>query len=88
MAGTKYACDWVFYHNALSMLTARATRDWMRDTYIDRVNSEERWWNPTNGLNENTPYKGQLVGNRPEFMPLDMCHSIMAQQVLINATVR
>ena len=34
-------------------------------------NCFHRWLLPTNGLQDGTPYAGRLVGNNPEFMPLD-----------------
>jgi hypothetical protein len=66
MADTIYANDWVFYHDALSLMTAKATTEWMKtnDYY-------KRWLLPVEGLNHGTTYEARPVGNSPEMMPWD-----------------
>ena len=57
--------------DALSLITAAATMDWMNSERFDGVSVRKRWLVPQNGLNKGTPYEGRPVGNSPEFMPLD-----------------
>ena len=71
MAGTKHANDWVFYHDALSLMTAKKTKEFMR-----QKNIYKRWLLPTQDLYQNSPelfkrYKDNPIGNSPEFMPWD-----------------
>ena len=66
MQGTKHQTDWVFYHDALSLMKAKECKNWMRDKGI-----LDRWILPLNGLNQGTNYEGHPVGNSPELMPLD-----------------
>ena len=35
MEGTVHNNDWYFYHDALTQITARETKEWMRQTYFD-----------------------------------------------------
>ena len=64
--GTKYQDNWYFYHDALSLLTAKGTVDWMREK-----NYLKHWILPLGTLNEKTRFTNLPVGNSPEFMPLD-----------------
>ena len=72
MAGTKHENDWYFYHDALSLMTAKQTREWMRNNDIDGKNCMDKWLVPMMGCNQNTPFEHRSVGNSPVFMPLDM----------------
>jgi hypothetical protein len=68
--GTTHEEDWVFYHDALSQLTAKETINWMKAKgYYDR------WIHPVNELHQDQPdlkvYWGRPVGDRPENMPWD-----------------
>ena len=65
--GTVHEEDWFFYHDALSQLTAKSTVAWMEEKGYYK-----RWLIPQLGLNFGTIYFGRCVGNRPEWMPLDM----------------
>ena len=71
MNGTRFEKNWYFYHDALSQLTAKDTREWMSNTVIDGVKIIDRWLVPQNNVSLNTPYHQRPVGNSPEFMPLD-----------------
>ena len=70
-------------HNALVLMTAKETINWMRQNlYL------HRWFLPWNRLQDGTPYAGRPVGNIPEFMPLDnslnhdILHSLRMHSVL------
>jgi hypothetical protein len=68
--GTKNEDDWMFYHDALSLMTAKETIRWMQEKdYL------KRWILPMGGLHEwdkdLKAYLGRPVGNSPENMPLD-----------------
>ena len=73
MKGSKHENDWLFYHDALSLMTARKTKEWMREKgYYDK------WLLPTTNLytETNSPdllkrYRDNPIGNSPEFMPWD-----------------
>ena len=56
----------MFYHDALSLMTAKDTIQWMKDEDIYK-----RWLLPVNGLNAGTIFERRPVGNSPEFMPMD-----------------
>eukprot|EP00978_Attheya_sp_CCMP212_P008683 scaffold20425_cov45-Attheya_sp.AAC.1 len=68
--GTKHEDDWYFYHDALSLMTAKDTIEWMKqkDYY-------KRWILPVNDLHRNDPslkaYFDRPVGDTPEAMPWD-----------------
>ena len=72
MQGTKHENDWVFYHDALSLMTSRECKDWMVSKKIGNVSYMDKWLVPCNGCNAGTKYYGRPVGNLPKFMPLDM----------------
>ena len=65
--GTVHENDWYFYHDALKQLTAKSTVEWMKKKDIYK-----RWLIPQLGLNFGTLYFARPIGNRPEWMPLDM----------------
>ena len=64
--GTNHEEDWFFYHDALSLMTAKTTVAWMK-----RKGYYKRWLIPQLGCNGNTIYDSRPVGNSPEWMPLD-----------------
>ncbi|EJK60897.1 hypothetical protein THAOC_18686 [Thalassiosira oceanica] len=64
--GTKNEDNWMFYHDALILMTAKECKDWMAEKgYL------KRWILPELGLNEDLGFGGRPVGNSPEFMPWD-----------------
>jgi hypothetical protein len=68
--GTEHEDDWMFYHDALSLMTAKDTVKWMKEKdYL------KRWILPMEGLHQwdkdLKSYFGRPVGNSPENMPLD-----------------
>jgi hypothetical protein len=70
MKGTYHEDDWFFYHDALSLMTAMQTIEWMREKdYL------KRWLLPINQLSEtNNDLKNFLhrpIGNSPEMIPWD-----------------
>ena len=71
MNGTIYEKNWFFYHDALSLMTANQSRDWMSKQKHGNKTYLERWLLPFNGMNKGTQYKFMPVGNSPEFNPLD-----------------
>ena len=71
MKGTMHENTWMVYHDALSLMTANKTKEWMR-----QKNYLRRWILPSDDLYDNLPqvkakYKQNPVGNSPEFMPWD-----------------
>jgi predicted flap endonuclease-1-like 5' DNA nuclease len=70
MLGTYHEDDWFFYHDALSLMTATSTIEWMRKKDYLR-----RWLLPVNQLSADDKdlkaYLGRPVGNSPEMMPWD-----------------
>ena len=66
MKNTKYKDNWMFYHDALTLMTANDCKEWMHNKGILK-----HWILPVNGLNKGTPYYGHPIGNLPELMPLD-----------------
>ena len=68
--GTTHENDWYFFQDALSLMTATETIEWMikEDHY-------KRWILPVNGLQDDNPalrkYRMRPVGDSPEFMPWD-----------------
>ena len=63
---TEYKNDFFFYHDALSLMTANDTMEWMREKDIVK-----HWFLPMLDSNAGTCYAGRPVGNSPEMMPLD-----------------
>ena len=66
MKGSIHEDDFFIVHDALVLMTAKETIQWMKEK-----NYFHRWLLPMNGLQDGTPYDGRPVGNSPEFMPLD-----------------
>ena len=70
MAGTMHQGDWVFYHDALSLMTAKKTIQYMEDKGVLK-----RWLLPMNGLLKDQGglrnYWDRPPGDSPELMPLD-----------------
>ena len=70
--GTAHALDCMFSHDALSLLTAIETVQWMKDNrHTDGRTYYELWLKPLHGLNAGTDYADRPPGNSPELMPLD-----------------
>ena len=91
--GTQYEDSWMFYHDALSLMTDKSCVEWMKKQHIDESNTisyYDKWILPVLGLNdEYTRYKGRPIGNSPEMMPLDNClnkdlHELVARHVLMS----
>ena len=71
MKGTAHENTWMVYHDALSLMTAKRTKEWMREK-----NYLKRWILPTENLFDDLPavkaaYKQNPIGNSPELMPWD-----------------
>jgi len=90
---TPYKDCWMFYHDALSLMTAKSCVDWMKKQYIDESNTisyYDKWILPVLGLNDAyTRFAGRPIGNSPEMMPLDNClnkdlHELVARHVLMS----
>jgi hypothetical protein len=68
--GTTHEADWMFYHDALSLMTAKDTIKWMKEE-----GHYERWILPQCGLLEDEKdlkrYYGRPVGDTPEIMAWD-----------------
>ena len=69
MKGTIHEDSWMVYHDALSLMTASKTKEWMREKGYLR-----RWILPTSNLYDGLPevkakYKDNPLGNSPEYMP-------------------
>ena len=72
--GTTHEKDWLFYHDSLSLMTAKDTQAWMKTQFHDGVSYYDRWILPMNGLNDEKflkRYRNMPTGNSPEYMPLD-----------------
>ena len=71
---TKYSDSWMFYHDALSLMTAKSCIEWMKLQKIGNRTYYDCWLLPTHGCNaEHKRYAGRPVGDRPEVMAWD-CH--------------
>ena len=66
MKGSVNEDDFFIIHDALVLMTAKETIEWMKEK-----NFFHSWLLPMNGLQDGTPYDGHPVGNSPDFMPLD-----------------
>ncbi len=72
MEGTIHEDTWMVYHDALSLMTSKGTKDWMK-----KKGYYERWVLPSEDLYDTLDpeikrkYKQNPIGNSPEFMPLD-----------------
>ena len=83
MKGSVHKEDLFIFHNALVLMIAKETTNWMRQNgYF------HRWLILLNGLQDGIPYYGRPVGNIPKFMPLDnsikgdILHSLRIHSVL------
>ena len=66
MKGSVHEDNLYIVHNALVLMTAKETLNWMKEKmYL------HRWLLILDGLQDGTPYAVRPVGNSPEFMPLD-----------------
>ena len=66
MKGSVHEDDFFIVHDALVLMTAKETIEWMKEK-----NCFHSWLLLMNGLQDGTPYAGRPVGNIPEFIPLD-----------------
>ena len=64
--GTTHADIFFFYHDALALMTAKETKQWMNEQGILK-----HWILPELGLNKGTRYEDRVPGNAPEFNALD-----------------
>jgi hypothetical protein len=76
MKGTTHEKDWVFYHNALSLMTAHETVEWMKNAFGENGESYySRWVLPENELHSDDPalkaYLFRPVGNSSENLRWD-----------------
>ena len=66
MKGSVHEDNFFIVHDALVLITAKETINWMRQNgYL------HQWLLPLNLLQDGTPYARRPVGNSPEFKPLD-----------------
>ena len=86
--GSVHEDDFYIIHNALVLMTAKETINWMKQKgYLHCLLLL------LNGLQDGTPYSVRPVGNIPEFMPLDnslnrgILHSLSFRCVLIHSIV-
>ena len=63
MKGSVHEDDLFIVHDALVLMPAKETIECMK-----KNNYFHRWLLPMNGFQDGTPYAGNHVGNRPEFM--------------------
>jgi len=62
----KYDGNHFFYHDALTQMTNKYMKEWMREKgYLNM------WVLPMKGCNAGTPCADRPVGDSPEMMPLD-----------------
>ena len=79
MLGTEYEDEAMFKHDALALLTAKETKEWMKETFVNGRSIFSRWLLPEAGLNDSisvngkitTNYRGRPPGNLPRLMSLD-----------------
>ena len=83
MKGSVHKDYFFIFQDALVLMIAKEKINWMiKNGYL------HLWLLPLNGLQDGTPYAGRLVGNIPEFMPLDnlsdrdILHSLRMHSVL------
>jgi hypothetical protein len=56
MKGTAHEKDWVFYHDALSLMTSQETVKWKENTFGENGESYyDRWIMPENELHSDDP---------------------------------
>ena len=89
--GMQFEENWVFYHDALSLMTDNNTVEWIRQN-----DNLERWILPVNKLHQDnltlSKYSHQPVGNSPENMPWDSllnqdAHSAVQQHILLTLSL-
>ena len=68
--GTIYEGNWYFYHDALSLMTANETIEWMQS-----MGYMKHWIFPMHNLNGNIKHytNAKPIGNHAEAMPWDNC---------------
>jgi hypothetical protein len=66
LKGTEWEDKWYFYHDALSQMTCKNTKEWM-----EKTGHIHKWILPMNTLSEGTIYARRPPGDSPECMPLD-----------------
>ena len=79
MRGTQHEDEAMFKHDALSLMTAGKTVEWMKATIVNGRSIYSRWLLPEAGLNDEitaygkmtTRYQGRPPGNLPRLMSLD-----------------
>lgn len=80
MKGTQFEGKGLFKHDALSLMTAKATRVWMQRYILNGRSLYSRWLLPEQGLNAtiemeggrtNTRFRDRPPGNLPRLMSLD-----------------
>ena len=73
MKGTMHEDDWLIYHDALKLMTAKRTIDWMKTTTApDGTKYFDRWILPELGCNADIRnFEGRPVGDIPEGQPMD-----------------
>ena len=88
MKGSVHEGYFFIVHDALVLMTAMETINWMRHNGYLNI-----WLLPLNGIQDGTPYTNRPVGNSPEFMPLDnslnrdilhylRMHSVLSRYIL------
>ena len=66
MKGCVHEEDFIIFHYALVLLTAKETITWIKEN-----NYFNCWFLTMNGIQDGTPCDGNPVDNSPGFMPLD-----------------
>ena len=73
--GTTHENDWLFFHDALSLMTAKDTVKWMKQQQFKGKSYYDRWILPCLGLHQDEEglkrYHCSPVGNSPENIPMD-----------------
>ncbi len=64
--GTTHKHTWMFYHNALSLMSSKECQQ-----YMDETGMVKQWIMPKQGLNRDCRYEGKVVGDCPEINALD-----------------
>ena len=77
MKGSVHKDNFFIVHDALVLLTAKETIEWMKENKCFHL-----WLLPLNGLQDGTPYAGRPVDNSPEFMPLDNSPNSLNRDIL------
>ncbi len=93
-AGTKHEDDWLVYHDALSLMTDKECRTWMKGQFIrgdsGPIFYDNKWILPMHGLNDKfKKFRDRPIGNLPEMMPLDSClnkdlHEHIATHIIMS----